>query len=103
MSIDSSGLSPLRAISIPVARKDNTRPAPQSTEDKTPPKASSQLTLLRQGSETVYKQADEFRHTSEIKSSNGHKERIAIEAYESMTKEQQRQNIQLLLGVDTFV
>ena len=36
-------------------------------------------------------------------SSNSLNEKSAIAAYKSMDKEQQRQSIQLLLGVDTFV
>jgi hypothetical protein len=36
-------------------------------------------------------------------SNNSLNEKAAIAAYQSMDKEQQRQGIQLLLGVDTFV
>lgn len=102
MDIDPSGLSSLRAISVPATRKDNARPS-QSTDNKNPSKAPSQIAVIKQGSEPVFKQADAFRQTTEVKMSTGQKERVAIDAYESIAKEQQRQNIQMLLGVDTFV
>lgn len=102
MAIDSSGLSSLGAISVPLTRKESPR-APQNSDSKTQTKPASQLTVIRQGSEPVFKQADAFRATGDNKINSGQKEKLAIDAYESMAKEQQRQNIQLLLGVDTYV
>lgn len=102
MDIDHSGLSSLRAISVPVTRKENARPLPtENKKQNTNP--SAELVVVKPGSEPVFKQAEAFRDNGTSKSSNGLKEQVAIEAYQSIAKEQRRQDIQMLLGVDTFV
>ena len=101
MDIDPSGLSSLRAISVPLTRKES----PRAPHSDTPKKdnTNTQPVLLKAGSEPVFKQAEAFRDSGTSRASNGLKEQLAIEAYQSIAKEQQRQDIQLLLGVDTFV
>jgi hypothetical protein len=102
LAIESSGLSSIRSIGVPATGKEIARTA-QISPEKENAKPSSELILVRQGSEPVFQQADAFRQTAGIQSASGQRERVAIEAYESIAKEQQRQNIQQLLGVDTFV
>tara|TARA_R110002167_G_scaffold178598_7_gene378366 strand:- start:5547 stop:5855 length:309 start_codon:yes stop_codon:yes gene_type:complete len=102
LAIESTGLSSIRSIGVPATGKELARSA-QTSPEKENAKPSSALVIARQGSEPVFKQADAFRQTVGIQSASGQKERIAIDAYESIAKEQQRQNIQQLLGVDTFV
>lgn len=102
LAIDPSGLSSLRAIAVPVTRKENSRSiSPENKKADT--KTSAELVVVKPGSEPVFKQAEAFRDNGTSKSSNGLKEQVAIEAYQSIAKEQQRQDIQMLLGVDTFV
>lgn len=102
MAIESFGLSSIPSGSVPAARKDIARIA-QTPADKEKAQSAAQVITVRQGSEPVFEQADAFRQTVGVQGATGQKERFAIEAYESMAKEQQRQNIQQLLGVDTFV
>jgi hypothetical protein len=102
LAIESSGLSSLHLIGVPATRKDVARPQ-KTLADKESTNPLTELIVVRQGSEPVFKQADAFRQTVGDQSGGGQKERLAIEAYESIAKEQQRQNIQQLLGVDTFV
>ena len=101
MDIDPSGLSSLRAIGVPLTRKES----PRALHSDTPKKDSNttQQLLVKSGSEPVFKQAEAFRDSGTSRASNGLKEQLAIEAYQSIAKEQQRQDIQQLLGVDTFV
>lgn len=99
MAIESTGLSSIRSIGVPATRKDVARPQ-QISPDKNPSPNKAELIVVRQGSEPVFKQVEDFRQTA---NAVGQKERVAIDAYESIAKEQQRQNIQQLLGVDTFV
>ena len=102
MEINPSGLSNLRAIGVPVTRKDNARPTTPEPATKQAPDNQG-VALVRAGSEPVFQQADTFRQGPSANMASGQKERLAIEAYESIAKDQQRQNIQQLLGVDTFV
>jgi hypothetical protein len=102
LDIDHSGLSSLRPIGVPVTRKDNARPLPPEVK-KANTQHNSELVVIKAGSEPVFKQAEAFRDSGTSKSSNGLKQQVAIEAYQSIAKEQQRQDIQMLLGVDTFV
>ncbi|MDP5132577.1 MAG: hypothetical protein NWQ54_17005 [Paraglaciecola sp.] len=102
MALESSGLSVISSIGVPATRKDVAR-VPPPTPDKPSSQATAELVVLRQGSEPVFKQAEAFRETTDKISAGGLKERVAIEAYQSIAKEQQRQDIQQLLGVDTFV
>ncbi|KXI28665.1 hypothetical protein [Paraglaciecola hydrolytica] len=102
MDIDPSGLSSLRAIGVPLTRKDKSRPVgPENVKQET--KNSTEITIVKSGSEPVFKQAEAFRGSGTSGAVNGLKQQVAIEAYQSIAKEQQRQDIQMLLGVDTFV
>ena len=58
--------------------------------------------ILRQGGPEAFVQADSFRQqgTGEQSSLRGQQ---AIDAYETIAKEQRRGEIQLLLGVDTYI
>ena len=62
-----------------------------------------QVSIIRAGNSETFEKAASFKQQSS--SSSGHSliEKSAIAAYQSVAKEQQRQGIQLLLGVDTFV
>ena len=102
MAIDPSGLTSLRAINVPLTRKDTARPVFEDNK-KQDTKTSVELVVVKPGSEPVFKQAEAFRDSGTSKTSNGLKQQVAIEAYQSIAKEQQRQDIQMLLGVDTFV
>ncbi|MEP1446997.1 MAG: hypothetical protein ABJK37_12860 [Paraglaciecola sp.] len=77
-----------------VAKSDNNHQQEQST-----PKVS----IIRAGDNDSVEKAAAFKQQSNTISGSSLNEKSAIAAYESVAKEQQRQGIQLLLGVDTFV
>lgn len=100
MSIDS--LSLLKASDIARSSREKPRVVKlEKSHDENQP--NPQVSIIRAGdSETFEKAASFTQHTDSI-SSNSLNEKSAIAAYQSMSKEQERQGIQLLLGVDTFV
>jgi len=102
LALDPVGVSQLNIINVPVARKDNPRPSPPPV-DKKAEEATNPAILLKSGSEQVFQQADAFRQGDTIKLATGLKQQVAIEAYQAVAKDQQRQDIQQLLGVDTFI
>ena len=100
MSIES--LSSLKASDIARSSRDKPRELKldKIQDDNL---VNAQASIIRSGdSQTLEKAASFKQHTSSL-SSNSLNEKSAIAAYQSMDKEQQRQGIQLLLGVDTFV
>lgn len=100
MSIES--LSLLRPPDIARSSRDNPRglKSEKNQEDKL---QNGQLSIIRAGDSKSFEKAASFKQQTESLSSNSLNEKAGIAAYQSMDKEQQRQGIQLLLGVDTFV
>lgn len=100
MSIDS--LSLLKASDIARASRDKPHElkSDKSADDKL---QNAQVSIIRAGDSRAFEKAASFRQQTESLSSNSFSEKIGIAAYQSVAKEQQRQGIQLLLGVDTFV
>jgi hypothetical protein len=100
LSIDS--LSLLKASDIARSSRDKSR---EIKSDKSPDEnlQNAQISIIRSGDSETFEKAASFKQQTDFLSSNSLNEKAAIAAYQSMDKEQQRQGIQLLLGVDTFV
>lgn len=99
MSIDS--LSLLKASDI--ARSSRDKPhelKSEKSQDDNPP--SAQVSIIRAGDSDSFEKAASYNQQT-VPLSSSLNEKSAIAAYQSMAKEQERQGIQLLLGVDTFV
>lgn len=100
MNIDS--LSLLKAPDVSRVTRDKLRELkPDKNQDDTPQNA--QVSTIRSGDSDSFEKAASFKQQTESLSSNSLNEKAGIAAYQSVAKEQQRQGIQLLLGVDTFV
>lgn len=100
MSIDT--LSLLKTSDIARSSRDKPRVAKSEKshdEDLPRPKVS----IVRAGDSESLEQAATFNQQTNSMSSNSLNEKSAIAVYQSVAKEEQRQGIQLLLGVDTFV
>jgi hypothetical protein len=65
--------------------------------------ATDSPVLLRPGGKDAFVQADSFRKQASSSDHNSLQSQQAIEAYENIAKEQRRSEIQLLLGVDTYI
>jgi hypothetical protein len=100
LSIDS--LSLLKASDIARSSRDKPR---EIKSDRSPDENlhNAQVSIIRTGDSETFEKAASFKQQTDSLSSNSLNEKAAIAAYQSMDKEQQRQGIQLLLGVDTFV
>jgi hypothetical protein len=100
LSIES--LSLLKASEIARSSRDKARV--EKTEKNQDDKLSNpQVSIIRGGDNNTFEKAASFNQQTDSISSNSLNEKSAIAAYQSVAKEQQRQGIQLLLGVDTFV
>ncbi|MCF2949769.1 hypothetical protein L0668_16745 [Paraglaciecola aquimarina] len=102
MSIDSFSSNAVRVLEVPRHSRDKPRDV-KSVSDKNENPSQSQVTIIRPGDEESLKKAETFRSKSQSHSGKTLIEQQAIDAYQSIEKDQQRQNIQMLLGVDTFV
>ncbi len=100
MSIES--LSSLKASDIARSSRDKPRElrSEKSQDDKP---QNAQVSIIRAGDSKSFEKAASFKQQTESLSQNSLNEKAGIAAYQSVAKEQQRQGIQLLLGVDTFV
>jgi hypothetical protein len=94
--------SALNAPEIARVLRDKSREvgSMQSKDEKHP---AAQLSVIRPGGAEAFDKAKSFNQQTETLSHATSKEQQAITAYQSIAKEQQREDIQLLLGVDTFV
>lgn len=100
MSIESISL--LKASEIARSSRDKPRALKlEKSQDDNQPNA--QVSIIRAGDNETFEKAASFNQQADSVSNNSLNEKSAIAAYQSMAKEQQRQGIQLLLGVDTFV
>ena len=60
--------------------------------------------VVRQNKPEAFAQAERFRQQQQTFNDNpNNRSRTAINTYQSLAKEQQRQDLQRLLGVDTYV
>lgn len=100
MSIES--LSSLKASDIARSSRDKPRELKSDKSQNDNPQ-SAQVSIIRPGDSESFEKAASFNQQTDSLSSNSLNEKSAIAAYQSVAKEQQRQGIQLLLGVDTFV
>jgi len=100
LSIDS--LSLLKASDIARSSRDKPREL-RSDKSQDDNLQHAQVSIIRTGDSESFEKAASFNQQTDSISSNSLNEKSAIEAYQSAAKEQQRQGIQLLLGVDTFV
>ena len=100
MSIDP--LSLLKTSDIARSSRDKPRVVKtEKSQDNNLPNA--QVSIIRAGDSATFEKAASFKQQTDALSSSSLNEKSAIAAYQSVAKEQQRQGIQLLLGVDTFV
>ena len=100
MSIES--LSSLKASDIARSSRDKPREI-KSVKSPDEDLQNAQVSIIRTGDSETFEKAASFKQQTDSLSNNSLNEKAAIAAYQSMDKEQQRQGIQLLLGVDTFV
>lgn len=104
MKVDSS-LGALQSPIVPkLAKRD---PQRDGGNDKTDVAAilgsiDQGRSAIRQGGVEALDQADSFRQQQTITEQLSLHSQNAVEAYHSISKEQQRGEIQQLLGVDTF-
>ncbi|GAC20403.1 hypothetical protein [Paraglaciecola arctica] len=100
MSIES--LTLLKASDIARSSRDKPRGIKtEKSQDDNPQNA--QVSIIRSGDSETFEKAASFNQQTDSLSSKSLNEKSAIAAYQSVAKEQQRQGIQMLLGVDTFV
>ncbi|MFT6990259.1 MAG: hypothetical protein ACJASL_002237 [Paraglaciecola sp.] len=100
MSIES--LSLLKASDI--ARSSRGKPRELKSEKSQDDNLqNAQVSIIRSGDIATFEKAASFNQQTDSLSGNNLNEKSAIAAYQSVAKEEQRQGIQLLLGVDTFV
>ena len=100
MSIDA--LSLLKTSDI--ARSSRDKPRELKSDNPQDGKLqNSQVSIIRSGDSGSFEKAASFKQQTDSLSGHSLNEKSAIAAYQSVDKEQQRQGIQLLLGVDTFV
>ncbi len=102
MAIESLSSSTLRTLDVARSSRDKTREV-KSVQDKTEQIPLAQLPVIRQGGAEAFQKAETFQQQAGSTSTSSLNEKSAIAAYQSIDKEQQRQQVQLLLGVDTFV
>ena len=100
MSIES--LSLLKASDVARSSRDKPRVV-KSDKSQDNHQPSAQVSIIRAGDSETFEKAASFSQQPDSRVSNSLNEKSAIAAYQSVAKEQQRQGIQLLLGVDTFV
>lgn len=100
MSIES--LSSLKVSDLGRSSKDKPR-ALASEKSQPDAQPATQVSVIKAGSEESLAKAATFNAQGQTQSATSLNEKSAIEAYQSMLKDQQRQDIQLLLGVDTYV
>jgi hypothetical protein len=100
LSIES--LSLLKTSDIARSSRDKPREL-KSDKNQDDNLQNAQVSIIRTGDSETFEKAASFKQQTDSLSSNSLNEKAAIAAYQSMDKEQQRQGIQLLLGVDTFV
>ncbi|MEP0357037.1 MAG: hypothetical protein ABJH06_14255 [Paraglaciecola sp.] len=101
MTIDSLS-NALKATDLSRSSRDKSRGVKPIEDDK-PSSASSKVEIIRAGSAKAFAQADSFNQNSANQTGSTFSEKSAIDAYQSIAKDQQREGLQLLLGVDTFV
>ncbi|WP_299071695.1 hypothetical protein [uncultured Paraglaciecola sp.] len=100
MSIES--LSSFKASDIARSSRDKTSIA-KSVKNHNDHSQTAQVSIVRAGDSESFDKAATFNQQASSTSGHSLNEKSAIAAYQSVAKEQQRQGIQLLLGVDTFV
>ncbi|MFQ3190095.1 MAG: hypothetical protein ACI936_001225 [Paraglaciecola sp.] len=100
LSIES--LSLLKASDIARSSRDKPREL-KSEKNQDDNLQNAQVSIIRTGNTETFEKAASFKQQTDSLSNNSLNEKAAIAAYQSMDKDQQRQGIQLLLGVDTFV
>jgi hypothetical protein len=100
LSIES--LSSLKASDIARSSRDKSRDL-KSEKNQDHNFQNGQVSIIRTGDTETFEKAAFFNQQTDSLSNNSLNEKLAIAAYQSVSKEQQRHSIQLLLGVDTFV
>jgi patatin-like phospholipase/acyl hydrolase len=100
LSIES--LSSLKASDISRSSRDKSRDL-KSEKNQDYDLQNGQVSIIRTGDTETFEKAASFNQQTDSLSNNSLNEKVAIAAYQSVSKEQQRHSIQLLLGVDTFV
>jgi hypothetical protein len=92
-------------VSINQTRRDIQRDSPErSTEaSNVTGKYAQGTAAILQGSPEILRRADKFQKQQTTFESFGLLSQTAINSYQSIAKDQQKGEIQLLMGVDTYV
>ena len=101
MSIDSLS-NALKATDLTRAPRNKNR-AVKAVQLENESAHASKVNIVKAGGPEIFEQAASFNQYSSTQTGVTLNEKSAIEAYQSVAKESQREGIQLLLGVDTFV
>ncbi|MFT2091478.1 hypothetical protein [Paraglaciecola sp. 2405UD69-4] len=101
MTIDSLS-NALKTADLTRSTRDKSRSVKPIQEDKAAD-SYSKVDIIRSGTPKAFEQAASFSQSTSSQAGATLNEKSAIEAYQSIEKSQQREGIQLLLGVDTFV
>lgn len=100
MTIDSLS-NALKATDLSRSSREKNRNL-KPVQEENSSESSSKVNILRAGTPKAFEQAASFTQNANSQSGATLNEKSAINAYQSIAKDQQREGIQLLLGVDTF-
>lgn len=109
MDIESSLVASQNAIAVNPSVREPQREADlrQQQEQKQNTELPKYQAVVRSGDNQVFEQAEKFRQKQDFneqyRDQPGAKGQQAISAYQSLQKEAKREEIQQLMGVDTYV
>lgn len=106
MEVESSLVASQNAIAVNPAVKEPQREADvrQQQEQRQTTEFPRTQVVVRQGTNETFNQAERFREERQaFREPSDSRARQALEAYQSLEREEKRSEIQQTMGVDTFV
>lgn len=109
MEIEASVVASQNAIIVNPSVKEPQREADvrQQQEQRQNTELPKFQTVVRSGDNQIFEQAEKFREKQssgeQFREPSDNKAQLAISAYQSLAKEARREEIQQLMGVDTYV
>lgn len=109
MEIESSVVASQNAIISNPAVREPQREADlrQQQEQRQETELPKNQTVVRSGDNQVFEQAEKFRQkqssSDQFREPRDNRSQVAVSAYQSLAKEAKREEIQQLMGVDTYV
>lgn len=104
MEVESSLVAAQNALTITPSTREPQKQA--ETREQQVQRQSTELPLtrvvVRQNSAEAFEQAEKFRQQHSFQDQSTSKAKAAISAYQSLATDQQRREVQQLLGVDTY-